>query len=54
MSAAFLACLVALFVLAAIGAPIALSMIVSAILYLAIKGQDLGLAAEQPAHSDCR
>ncbi|MCC2688885.1 MAG: dicarboxylate transporter, DctM subunit [Rhizobiaceae bacterium] len=47
MSAAFAACLTALFLLAAIGAPIALSMIVSAIVYLAIKGQDLGLAAEQ-------
>ena len=47
MSAAFVACLTALFLLAAIGAPIALSMIVSAIVYLAIKGQDLGLAAEQ-------
>jgi tripartite ATP-independent transporter DctM subunit len=47
VSAAFAACLTALFLLAAIGAPIALSMIVSAIVYLAIKGQDLGLAAEQ-------
>jgi tripartite ATP-independent transporter DctM subunit len=47
VSAAFVACLTALFLLAAIGAPIALSMIVSAIVYLAIKGQDLGLAAEQ-------
>ena len=40
-------CLLALFVLAGIGAPIALSMIVSAIVYLAVHGQDLGLAAEQ-------
>lgn len=47
MSAAFAFCLIALFLLAAIGTPIALSMIVSAIVYLAIKGQDLGLAAEQ-------
>ena len=47
MSLAFGACLLALFLLAAIGTPIALSMIVSAILYLAVRGQDLGLAAEQ-------
>ncbi|WP_445679790.1 TRAP transporter large permease [Radicibacter daui] len=47
MTLAFITCLLALFVLAAIGAPIALSMIVSAIVYLAVKGQDLGLAAEQ-------
>src|SRR5690606_6566133 len=33
--------------LAGLGAPIALSMIVSAIVFLAVKGQDLGLAAEQ-------
>lgn len=46
MTAAFALCLVVLFVLAAIGTPIALSMIVSAIVYLAMKGQDLGLAAE--------
>jgi tripartite ATP-independent transporter DctM subunit len=47
MSLAFSTCLVVLFALAAIGSPIALSMIVSAIVYLAVKGQDLGLAAEQ-------
>lgn len=47
MSLAFVACLLALFFLAALGAPIALSMIVSAIVFLAVKGQDLGLAAEQ-------
>jgi len=47
MSLAFAGCLVALFVLAGIAAPIALSMIVAAIVYLALKGQDLGLAAEQ-------
>ena len=47
MSLAFVACLLALFLLAALGAPIALSMIVSAIVFLAVKGQDLGLAAEQ-------
>ena len=47
MSVAFLLCLLALFALAAIGTPIALSMIVAAIVYLAVRGQDLGLAAEQ-------
>ena len=47
MTASFAACLITLFLLAAIGTPLALSMIVSAIVYLAVKGQDLGLAAEQ-------
>ncbi|MEW9807084.1 TRAP transporter large permease [Mesorhizobium sp. ZMM04-5] len=47
MSLAFALCLLVLFVLAGLGAPIALSMIVSAIVFLAVKGQDLGLAAEQ-------
>ena len=47
MTLAFTACLLALFVLAAFAAPIALSMIVAAVVYLAVKGQDLGLAAEQ-------
>jgi tripartite ATP-independent transporter DctM subunit len=47
MSAEFFWCIIALFTLAGIGAPIALSMIASSILYLAMKGQDLGLAAEQ-------
>ncbi len=47
MSLAFAGCLLALFALAAIAMPIALAMIVSAICYLALKGQDLGLAAEQ-------
>ena len=47
MSVAFSLCLVVLFGLAAIGAPIAHSMIVAAVVYLAITGQDLGLAAEQ-------
>jgi tripartite ATP-independent transporter DctM subunit len=42
-----MACLAALIVLATIGAPIPLSMIVASIVYLAVKGQDLGLAAEQ-------
>ncbi|MBM3629117.1 MAG: TRAP transporter large permease [Alphaproteobacteria bacterium] len=39
--------LAAMFGLAALGTPISLSMIVAAVAYLAIKGQDLGLAAEQ-------
>ncbi len=47
MSLAFTLCLVALFVLAAIGTPIAHSIILSALLYLFVKGQDLGIAAEQ-------
>lgn len=47
MSIALTSCLAALLALSAIGAPIPLSMIVSAIVYLAVKGQDLGLAAEQ-------
>ena len=47
MSVAFLVCLGVLFGLAAIGAPIALSMIVAAISYLAMVDQDLALAAEQ-------
>ena len=47
MSAAFALCLLTLFIMAGIGAPIALSMIVAAIAYLAINGQDLSLAAEQ-------
>ena len=47
MSLAFTLCLLTLLLLAAIGAPIAHSMIVSAIVYLALSGQDLGLAAEQ-------
>jgi tripartite ATP-independent transporter DctM subunit len=47
VSFAFTLCLLALFALAAIGAPIALAMIASATLYLAISGQNLGLAAEQ-------
>ena len=47
MSMALLSCLMALIALSTIGAPIPLSMIISAIVYLAVKGQDLGLAAEQ-------
>ncbi|MGL4637505.1 MAG: TRAP transporter large permease [Beijerinckiaceae bacterium] len=47
MSTALTLCLIAMVFLATIGAPISLAMIVSAIVYLAVKGQDLGLASEQ-------
>ncbi len=47
MSGSFAAALIVLFGLAAIGTPIALGMIVAAVAYLAVKGQNLGLAAEQ-------
>ena len=47
MSVAFFWCLVLLFAVAGIGAPVALSMIAASILYLLLKGQDVGLAAEQ-------
>jgi tripartite ATP-independent transporter DctM subunit len=47
MSAAFQLCLLSLLLLSAIGTPIAHSMIAAAVVYLALSGQDLGLAAEQ-------
>ena len=47
MSLAFQLCLLVLLLLAGIGAPIAHAMIVAAVVYLAVAGQDLGLAAEQ-------
>ena len=47
MSVAFLVCLSILFGLSAIGAPIALAMIVAAVSYLGMTGQDLALASEQ-------
>lgn len=47
MSVAFLACIAVMFGLAAIGSPVSLSMIVAATVYLFMKGQDPGLAAEQ-------
>ena len=47
MSAAFFWCIVVLFAVAGIGAPVAMAMLVSSIVYLLVKGQDLGLAAEQ-------
>ena len=43
----FNACILALAVLALLGAPISLAMIAAAIVYLIFKGQDLALAAEQ-------
>ena len=50
MTLAFTMCLVVLFGLAAIGTPIAHSIIIGAIVYLALKGQDLGIAAEQVSY----
>jgi TRAP-type transport system large permease protein len=47
MSYQFALCLVTLFVLGGIGAPVALSMIVSALVYLTVGGQDISLAGEQ-------
>ena len=47
MSLAFLLCLVAVFLLAAIGTPVGYSLLISAIVYLAVAGSDLSLAAEQ-------
>ncbi|WP_191602710.1 TRAP transporter large permease [Marinomonas algicola] len=47
MSFEFSLCLLIVFTLAAFGAPVALSMIIGAIAYLAASGQDLALAGEQ-------
>ena len=47
MTSSLMYCLITMVFLATIGAPISLAMIVSAVVYLAVKGQDLGLAAEQ-------
>ncbi len=47
MSYQFALCLVTLFALAGIGAPVALSMIVAALVYLAAGHQDISLAGEQ-------
>lgn len=47
MTLAFIICLGVLLALAALGAPIALSMIVSSIVYVAMRGQDMALPAEQ-------
>lgn len=47
MSMAFMVCLGTLFVLAALGAPIAHSIIAGAVAYLLVAGQDPGIAGEQ-------
>lgn len=47
MSFEFTMCLVMVFTLAAIGAPVAISMITGAIFYLILSGQDVALAGEQ-------
>ncbi|MGA1068920.1 MAG: TRAP transporter large permease subunit, partial [Burkholderiaceae bacterium] len=47
MSLAFGICLSTLFLLAAIGTPIAFAIISSAVVYLVLVGQDVGLAGEQ-------
>ncbi|MFN4160127.1 MAG: TRAP transporter large permease [Gemmobacter sp.] len=51
MSVAFLVCLGAVFLLAAIGTPIAYALLLGAIVYLAVMGADLALAAEQMIQS---
>ena len=47
MSYEFSLCLLTVFVLAAFGSPIAISMLVGAIVYLMTSGQDIALAGEQ-------
>ena len=47
MSLGFIVCLVVLFGITALGAPIPLTIIGASVVYLAIEGRDLGLAAEQ-------
>ena len=47
MSLAFSMCLLAVLIMTAMSAPISLSMIVGAIVYVAMRGQDLALPAEQ-------
>lgn len=47
MSVPLIYCLLAVFTLAALGTPIAFSLILGATVYLAIAGQDLALAGEQ-------
>ncbi|MBP2237306.1 tripartite ATP-independent transporter DctM subunit [Sinorhizobium kostiense] len=49
MSVALSLCLLAIMVLAAIGTPVAYSILVGSIVYLAVKGQDLAIAGEQMA-----
>lgn len=47
MSLAFILCLATLFLLAAVGTPIAYAIISGAVVYLFAAGQDLGIAGEQ-------
>jgi len=47
MSIEFTLCLLSLFLMAGIGAPIAYSIIVASLIYLGLGGQDLALTAEQ-------
>lgn len=47
MTLAFVLCVSALFLLAAIGMPIAYATICAAVVYLAMSGQDIGIAGEQ-------
>lgn len=47
MSFEFTVCLLVVFTMAALGAPVAISMIVGAITYLGLSGQDIALAGEQ-------
>ena len=47
MSFEFSLCLLTVFALAALGAPVAFSMIIGAIVYLGASGQDIALAGEQ-------
>lgn len=47
MSAAFTLCLIVVLLMAAFGAPVSFSMIIGAIVYLFVSGQDIALAGEQ-------
>jgi tripartite ATP-independent transporter DctM subunit len=47
MSQAFILCIATLFLLAAVGTPIAFSIISGAVVYLLMAGQDVGIAGEQ-------
>lgn len=49
MSVALSLCLLAILALAAIGTPVAYSILVGSIVYLAVKGQDVAIAGEQMA-----
>lgn len=51
MSLAFALCLLTVFGLAALGAPVAWALFVSALVYLAVQGADLALATEQLVQS---